>query len=58
MINDTNESKISKYKEEEALINHLLAKIFSLKVIQAVIFSINTYKQEMTAVGNEKKINK
>ena len=35
----------------------LLAKTFSLKVIQAVIFSIKTYKKYMIVVGNE-KINK
>ena len=54
-INDTNESKLSKYKTEEALISSLLANIFSLKVTQAVIFSINTYKQDMIAVGNKNK---
>ena len=54
-INDTNESKHSKGKTEEALINSLLAKHFSLKVTQAVIFSINTYKQDIIAVGKEKK---
>ena len=54
-INDTNESKISKVKTEEALIISLLAKTFSLKVTQAVIFSINTYEQDIIAVGNENK---
>ena len=39
-INDTNESKLSKYKTKESLISSLLDKHFSLKVIQAVIFSI------------------
>ena len=47
MINDTNESKLSKDKTEEALLNRLLAKDFLLKVIQAVIFSINTYEEDM-----------
>ena len=42
-INDTNESKLSKDKTKEALISSMLAKKISLKVIQAVIFSINTY---------------
>ena len=47
--------KISKDKIEETLISSLLAKTFSLKVTLAVIFSINTYKQYMIAVGNENK---
>ena len=55
MINDTNESKISTYKKEEALITRLLDKNVLLKFIQAVIFSINTYKQDMISVGNENK---
>ena len=50
-----NGSKISTNKTEEALIIHLLAKIFSLKFIQEVIFSINTYEQDMIAVDNENK---
>ena len=54
-INDTNESKISKSKTEEAVIIILLAKTFSLELTQAVIFSINTYEQDMIAVGNKKK---
>ena len=57
-INDTNKSKLSKDKTKEALISSLLAKSFYLKVTQAVIFSINTYKEDMIAVGNENKINK
>ena len=58
-INDTNKSKTSKDKTKKALIISLLAKTFSLKVIQAVIFSINTYKQDMITVGeNNKKIKK
>ena len=56
MINYTNESKTIKDKKEEALINRLLAINFSLKVIQAVIFPINTYKQEIIAVRSEKEI--
>ena len=44
-----------KDKTKESLISSLLAKKLSLKVIQAVIFSINTYEQDMIAVGNEKK---
>ena len=55
MINDINESKISKVKTEEYLISSLLAKTFSLKVIQTVILFNNTYKQDMIAVGNENK---
>ena len=54
-INDTNESKLSKDKTKEAIIISLLAKYFLLKVIQAVIFSINTYEQDIIAVGNENK---
>ena len=50
-----NGSKISTDKTEEALIIRLLAKIFSLKFIQEVIFSINTYEQDMIAVDNENK---
>ena len=53
MINNTNESKISKGKKEEALINRSLAINFTLKVIQVFMFSINTYKQYMIPVGNE-----
>ena len=52
MINDTNESKNSKDKTEEALIIRILAKNFLFKVIQEIIFSINTYKQDRIAVGN------
>ena len=51
-INDTNESKLSKNKTKKALISSLLAKNFSLKVIQAVILSINTYEQDMIEVEN------
>ena len=54
-INGSNESKISGGKTEEAVISSLLAKQFSLKVTQSVIFSINTYKQDMIKVGNENK---
>ena len=55
-INDTNESKISKGKTEEYVVSSLLAKTFSLKLIQAVIFSIDTYKQDIISVGNKKQI--
>ena len=55
-INDTNESKISKGKTEEYVVSSLLAKTFSLKLIQAVIFSIDTYEQDIISVGNKKKI--
>ena len=54
-MNDANESKLSKYKTEEYLISSLLAKNFSLKLIQAVNFSINTYKKDMIEFGNENK---
>ena len=56
-INDTNESKISKYTTEEDAISSLLAKTFSLKVTQALIFSIYAYKQDMIAFGNDNKRN-
>ena len=52
MINGINESKISKDKKEEALINLMLAINLLIKVIQAEIFSMNTYEQYMIAVGN------
>ena len=55
-INNTNESKLCKNKNIEALISTLIAKQFPLKVTQAFIFSINTYEQYMIAVGNEFKI--
>ena len=54
-INDTNRSKLGKDKTKEALIRNLLAKVILLKVTQAVIFSIDTYKQDMIAAGNENK---
>ena len=53
-INDSIKSKISKDKTEEALIINLLAKHFSLKGTQEVIFSINTYEQDTIAVVNNK----
>ena len=53
MINDTNESKLSKDKIEESLVIRLLAKTFLLKIIQADVFSINTYEQDMIAFGKE-----
>ena len=40
---------------EEDVISILLDKIFLLKVIQAVIFSIDTYEQDIISVGNENK---
>ena len=55
MINNTNEEKLSKYKTEESLIIRMLDKTLSLKVIQSVIFSINTYEHNMIAVGNKNK---
>ena len=58
MINGINESKISKDKKEEAHINRLLAINFLLKVIQAVIFSMKIYKQEIIEVGNGNGKNK
>ena len=42
-------------KIEEAFVIRLLSKTLSLKIIQAVIFSINTYEQDMISVGNEGK---
>ena len=57
LISDTNASKISKVKTEEALISSLLARIISLKVTQAVIFSINTYKKDIIEVANDNKTN-
>ena len=52
-INDTNESKISKGKTGESLIRSKLSKNMSLKVTQAVILSINTYKKYIISVGNK-----
>ena len=54
-INNTNESKIIKGKTEESLISSLLAKTFSLKLTQEFIFFVNTYEQDMIAVGKENK---
>ena len=42
---------------EEDVINSLLAKNFLLKLIQAVILSIYTHKQNIISVGNENKKN-
>ena len=56
-ISNTNESKMSKDKTKEFLTRSLLAKKFSLKSSQAVIFSMNTYGQDMIAVGIENKKN-
>ena len=50
-----NESELIKDKTEEALIIRLLSKHFLLKVIQAVILSINTYEQDIIEVGEENK---
>ena len=52
-INDNNKSTLSQDKTKEAFISSLSAKNFMLKVTQAVIFSINTYRQDMIAVGNK-----
>ena len=41
--------------KEEYIVNRLLAINFSLKVIQEVIFSINTYEQDIIVVGNKNK---
>ena len=54
-INDSIKSKGSKGITEEDVIISLLAKTFSLKVIKAVILSIETYKQDMIEVGSENK---
>ena len=40
---------------EEDVISSLLDKTISLKVIQEVILSIETYEQDILSVGNEKK---
>ena len=47
--------KLSEDKTKEAIIISLLAKKFLLKVIQAVIFSINIYKQDTISAWNERK---
>ena len=52
-IKDSNKSKISKGITEEDVIISMLAKKISLKVIKAVILSIDTYKQVILSVGNE-----
>ena len=54
-INDTNESKLSKDKTEEYSIISLAAKNISLKVTQAVIFTINTYKRDISIWEQEQK---
>ena len=56
--NYTNESKISKCKPEEDFISILLAKNVPLKVIQAFIFSIDTYEQSIISVVNKKNTGK
>ena len=55
VINDTNESKISKDIKEEALLNRLLAVNSPLKVIHSVILYIHIYKQDIIEVENENK---
>ena len=42
-------------KTEEYVIRSMLARNLSLKVIQAFIFSIDTYEQDIISVGNENK---
>ena len=54
-INDTNESKISKVKIEVDVISSLLAKTFSIKVIQAVIVSNDNYKEDIISVVKKNK---
>ena len=40
-------------KKEEALNKRLLAIKFLLKVIQAIVISVNTHGQKMTEIGNK-----
>ena len=54
-INDSIKSKISKGIIEEDVIIILLAKHFLLKVIKAVLLSIDTYEQDISSVGNKNK---
>ena len=54
-INDSIKSKISKGITEGDVIISLLAKNLSLKVIKAVILSIETYKQDILSVGKHNK---
>ena len=56
--NDSIKSKISEEITEKYSIISLLSKNFSLKVIKAVILSIDTYKQDMIEVGNQGKKSK
>ena len=51
-INDSIQSKISKGIIEEDVIISLLAKYLLLKVIKAVILSIDTYKKDLFSVVN------
>ena len=53
MFNFTNESKISKDLKKEALITRLFAINFAVRVIQAVIISINAYEQKLIEIGKE-----
>ena len=57
-IKDSNKSKISKGITEEDVIISLLSKIFSIKVIQAVILSIDTYEQDILSFSKRNKKNK
>ena len=54
--NDSIKSKISEGITEKDVIISLLAKKKPIKVIKSIILSIDTYKQDMIAVGNLKKI--
>ena len=51
-LNDSIKSKISEGLTEKYAIISLLAKNFSLKLIKAVILSIEKYEQDLIAVGN------
>ena len=54
-IKDSIKSKINKVITEEDVIISLLAKHFLLKVIEAVILSIDTYEQDILSVGKKNK---
>ena len=54
-INDSIKSKISKGITKEDVIISLVYKNFLLKLIKVVILSIDTYKQDVLSVSNEKK---
>ena len=55
MINDGHKPKTSRGITEEDVINSLLDKNSSLKVIQAVLLSIDIYEQDILSVDNENK---